>query len=158
MNLSQLKAPKGANKRKKLLGRGSGSGHGKTSTRGQNGQTSRAGRHFYAGFEGGQNPLLKRIPKRGFSPRNKVNYQIINIEKLNHFKTGSVIDPDALYAKGMTGKHNAVKILSKGTLKHALTIKAHAFSKGAIEKIKSAGGVAEKIILKSKNNAKGANK
>ncbi len=158
MNLSQLKAPEGANKRKKLLGRGSGSGHGKTSTKGHKGQTSRAGRHFYSAFEGGQNPLIKRIPKRGFAARNKVNYQIVNLEKISGFKTGSVVDAALLYEKGMIGKNRPLKILSKGNLKHALTIKAHAFSKGAIEKIKSVGGVAELIPIKSKNNAEGANK
>ncbi|MDD5618745.1 MAG: 50S ribosomal protein L15, partial [Candidatus Omnitrophica bacterium] len=95
IGMHNLKAPKGAHKKKKLLGRGSGSGHGKTSTRGSKGQTSRAGRHFYLGFEGGQSPLIRRMPKRGFTSNFKKEFQIINLDVLSKIKEQS-INPELL--------------------------------------------------------------
>ena len=95
IGLHNLKAPKGAHKKRRILGRGPGSGHGKTSTRGSKGQTSRAGRHFYLGFEGGQTPLIRRIPKRGFTNRFKKEYQIVNLNQLNKIKEPA-ISPELL--------------------------------------------------------------
>ena len=143
--LHNVTPPKGAHKKRKLLGRGSSSGHGKTSTRGSKGQTSRAGRHMYAGFEGGQSPLIRRMPKRGFTSKFPVVYQVINIEQLNGLRT-ETITPETLLAKGLTkSKSLPVKILGTGDLKKALSVSAHAFSKSAEEKIKQAGGKTEVI-------------
>jgi large subunit ribosomal protein L15 len=146
--LHNLKAPAGACKPKKLLGRGSSSGHGKTSTRGSKGQTSRAGRDFYLGFEGGQTPLMRKIPKRGFVSRNKLEYQIVNLEDLNKLKEPN-INLDLLEAKGLIkDKDKLVKILGNGEVKNPITVEAHAFSKQAAEKIKNAGGKVELINAK----------
>lgn len=143
--LYNLKAPKGCHKRKKILGRGSSSGHGKTSTRGSKGQTSRSGRDFYPGFEGGQTPLIRRIPKRGFTSRFKKEYQIINLNNLNKIKE-STITLDLLQEKGLIkDKNRLVKILSDGEIKNPITIQAHAVSKKALEKIQNAGGKVELI-------------
>jgi large subunit ribosomal protein L15 len=145
LGLHNLKIPHGAHKRKKMKGRGSSSGHGKTSTRGSKGQTSRSGRHFYMGFEGGQMPLIRRIPKRGFTNIFKKEFQLVNIENLTKIKE-SPVTPEVLEAKGLIKhKERPVKILGDGDLKHALTVQAHAFSKKASEKILAAGGKAEII-------------
>lgn len=143
--LYNLKAPLGANKKKKLLGRGSSSGHGKTSTRGSKGQTSRAGRDFYLGFEGGQTPLIRRIPKRGFVNKFKKEYQIVNLSDLNKIKeTGITLD--LLAREGLIkDKKKLVKILGGGNIKNAVSVQAHAFSKKALEAIKNAGGKIEII-------------
>ena len=141
--LFSLKAPAGAHKRKKLLGRGPSSGHGKTSTRGSKGQTSRAGRHFYLGFEGGQSPLIRRMPKRGFTSNFKKVYQILNVSDLNRIKE-TTITPTLLEEKGLIkDKNKLVKILGEGEIKNPVTIQAHAFSKRASELIKNAGGKVE---------------
>lgn len=138
--LHSLKVPRGAHKRKKLLGRGPGSGHGKTSTRGSKGQTSRSGRDFYLGFEGGQTPLIRRIPKRGFTSPNKLTYQIVNLAALGRIKETN-ITLEFLEQKGLIrNKTKPVKILGEGEVKQPLSIQAHAFSKSASEKIKNAGG------------------
>jgi len=140
LGLHNLKAPLGACKRKKILGRGPSSGHGKTSTRGSKGQTSRAGRHFYLGFEGGQTPLIRRIPKRGFTSKFRIEYQIVNLGDLKKIKE-SVINPELLEKKGLIrDKNKLTKILGEGQITSAVTIQAHAFSTQAQEKIKSAGG------------------
>ncbi|MCM8781266.1 MAG: 50S ribosomal protein L15 [Candidatus Omnitrophica bacterium] len=141
VGLHNLKAPVGAHKRKKLLGRGPSSGHGKTSTRGSKGQTSRAGRDFYLGFEGGQTPLIRRFPKRGFNrARFRKEYQIVNLGDLNRIKQ-STVTPELLEKSGLIrDKDRVVKILGNGQIKEAITIYAHAFSKKAQEKIKTAGG------------------
>ncbi len=145
IGLHNLKAPLGAHKRKKLLGRGPSSGHGKTSTRGSKGQTSRAGRDFYAGFEGGQTPLIRRIPKRGFTSRSKKEYQILNLDDLNRIKEPT-ITPALLEEKGLIkNKDKLIKILGDGELKNPATIHAHAFSKKASEEIKKKGGKIELI-------------
>jgi len=141
--LHNLKAPKGAHKRKKLLGRGPSSGHGKTSTRGSKGQTSRAGRHFYLGFEGGQSPLIRRMPKRGFTSRSHKEYQVVNLNDLNRVKE-SAITLDLLEAKGLIkDKTKLIKILGNGEIKRPITIQAHAFSKRASQEIVNAGGKVE---------------
>ncbi|MCX5706207.1 MAG: 50S ribosomal protein L15 [Candidatus Omnitrophica bacterium] len=143
--LFNLKAPKGAHKRRKYLGRGSSSGHGKTSTRGSKGQTSRAGRHFYLGFEGGQSPLIRKMPKRGFTSRSKKEYQIINLASLNKIKEVS-FTLQILEEKGLIkDKNKLVKILGKGAIKNPITIQAHAFSKKAAQEIKKVGGTIEII-------------
>ena len=145
--LHNLKAPIGAHKKKKLLGRGSSSGHGKTSTRGSKGQTSRAGRHFYLGFEGGQSPLIRRMPKRGFTSNFKKIYQILNLNDLNKIKE-STITPSLLKEKGLIkDKAKLIKILGDGEIKNPITIQAHAFSKKASQLIKEAGGKIEIIPL-----------
>jgi large subunit ribosomal protein L15 len=144
--LHNLKAPQGSHKRRKLLGRGPGSGHGKTSTRGSKGQTSRAGRDFYPGFEGGQTPLIRRIPKRGFVNPFKKEYQIVNLKDLNRVKESAVISLELLEKKGLIkDKDRLVKILGEGELKNPLTIHAHAFSKSAATKIQNAGGKIEVV-------------
>lgn len=146
IGLHNLAAPQGAHKHKKLLGRGSGSGHGKTSTRGSKGQTSRAGRHFYLGFEGGQTPLIRRIPKRGFTNKSfKKNYAVINLDDLNKFNVAN-ITVDLLKEKGIIkGKYRLVKILGDGRIEKPVNVQAHAFSKQAQEKIQKAGGKIEII-------------
>jgi large subunit ribosomal protein L15 len=143
VGLHNLKAPEGVHKKRKLLGRGSSSGHGKTSTRGSKGQTSRAGRDYYLGFEGGQTPLIRRIPKRGFTSKFRKIYQIVNLEALEAVKD-TTINPEVLLAKGfIKNKTQPVKILGNGTLTQPKTFFAHAFSKKAIEKIKNIGGTFE---------------
>ena len=146
MLLNNLSRPVGATRKRKIVGRGSGSGHGKTSCRGVKGQTSRAGRNFYPGFEGGQSPLIRRIPKRGFRSKSSDKYEIINLEDLKKIKKSEVITPLELSEAGLIkNKDSKVKILSNGELKKALTIKAHYFSESAIRKITEAGGKSEII-------------
>lgn len=143
LGLHNLPVPPGAHKKKKYLGRGSGSGHGKTSTRGSKGQTSRAGRHFYLGFEGGQSPLIRRMPKRGFAKQDKRGYQIVNLKDLNRIKE-TAITLSVLEEKGLIqDKNKPVKILGDGAIKNPVTVQAHAFSKKAAQEITSAGGKPE---------------
>jgi large subunit ribosomal protein L15 len=145
LGLHNLPVPKGSYHKKKLLGRGSSSGHGKTSSRGSKGQTSRAGRHFYLGFEGGQSPLIRRVAKRGFTSKFQTVYQIVNLEQLAKIKAAS-ITPAVLWEKGIVSSRNVrVKILGQGEIKTAINVQAHAFSKSAEEKIKKAGGTTEVI-------------
>jgi large subunit ribosomal protein L15 len=145
VSLSNLKRPFGSHKKRKYLGRGSSSGHGKTSTRGSKGQTSRAGRHFYLGFEGGQSPLMRKMPKRGFVSNFKKVYQVVNLEDLNSIKE-TTITPLLLKANGLIRDASAlIKILGKGSLKNTVTVQAHAFSKRASVEIANAGGKAEII-------------
>jgi large subunit ribosomal protein L15 len=145
VSLSNLKRPFGSHKKRKYLGRGSSSGHGKTSTRGSKGQTSRAGRHFYLGFEGGQSPLIRKFPKRGFVSNFRKAYQIVNLGDLNSIKE-TTITPLILKANGLIRNESAlVKILGNGSIKNAVTIQAHAFSKRASSEIVNAGGKAEII-------------
>jgi large subunit ribosomal protein L15 len=146
VKLEELKAPPGANKRIKRVGRGIGSGHGKTSTRGQKGQKSRSGGGVRPGFEGGQMPLQRRLPKRGFTNIFKKEYAIINVRDLNVFPDGSEITPDVLLQAGLIKKLNdGVKILGDGELEKKLTVKAHKISKQAEEKIAARGGRVEVI-------------
>ena len=143
--LHNLTVPNGAHKKKKLLGRGPSSGHGKTSTRGSKGQTSRAGRHFYLGFEGGQSPLIRRMPKFGFNPPVKKGFQLVNLKDLNKIKE-TPVTLDLLETKGfIEDKTKLVKVLGDGEIKHALTVQAHAFSKRAKNEIEKAGGKIEII-------------
>lgn len=147
VGLFNLKAPRGAHKGRKYLGRGSSSGHGKTSTRGSKGQTSRAGRHFYLGFEGGQSPLIRKMPKRGFSSNFRKEYQIVNLGSIAKIKE-SVINPEILFTRGLIkDKSKLVKILGEGAMKNPVTVQAHAFSKKAAEEIKKAGGTTEILTV-----------
>lgn len=135
-------------KAKKRVGRGPGSGMGKTSTRGENGQKSRSGASIPAWFQGGQSPLYRRIPKRGFNnARFAVKYAVINLSDLNkHFNDGDVVTPEVLKERKIIKKQlNGVKVLGNGTLEKKLTIKANLFSTSAVSKIESAGGKAEVI-------------
>ncbi len=140
MKLHTLKAPAGSHKKRKILGRGSSSGHGKTSTRGSKGQTSRSGRATYPGFEGGQSPLIRRMPKRGLTSKFTKVYQVVNLASLAKIKD-AVITPALLLEKRLVkSKNKQIKILGEGELKFPVTIQAHAFSKSAEEKIRKAGG------------------
>lgn len=145
--LHNLKRPFGSHKKRKLLGRGSGSGHGKTSTRGSKGQTSRAGRHFYLGFEGGQSPLIRKMPKRGFVSNFRKIYQIVNLGDLNKIKE-AIVTPQLLKDNGLIRDERAlIKVLGNGGIKNPVTVQAHAFSKRASAEIIAAGGKAEIINI-----------
>lgn len=144
MKLHELKPVDGARHYKKIVGRGTGSGLGKTSGRGHKGQNARSGGGVRPGFEGGQTPLFKRLPKRGFSNVNRVEYAVVNVSDLNAFKAGTVVDLKALQSKGLVKKaYEGVKVLGNGELKVALTVKAAKFTKTAEEKISAAGGSIE---------------
>ncbi|MGB3367818.1 MAG: 50S ribosomal protein L15 [Acidaminobacteraceae bacterium] len=146
MKLHELRPAKGAVKNRKRIGRGTGSGTGTTAGRGSNGQNSRSGGGVRPGFEGGQMPLFRRIPKRGFRNRSKVEWTIVNIETLNTFENGTEITPALLLETGIIKKTNdGVKILGNGELNKKLNIKANKFTKSALEKIEAAGGKAEVI-------------
>jgi len=146
VKLGEIKVPQGAVKRRKIVGRGPGSGHGKTSTRGQKGQRSRSGAHIHVEFEGGQMPLIRRVPKRGFTSRFKKVSQVVNLSGLSSFKENSVVTPVELYKEGVIKDEKAaVKILGDGEISKALTVKAQAFSTSAAEKIAKAGGKTEII-------------
>jgi large subunit ribosomal protein L15 len=148
MFLHELKAPKGSNKKRKIVGRGRGSGHGKRAGRGQTGQDSRAGRGILNSLEGGQMHLIRRLPKVGFNSKWPTRYQIINLDDLNRFKDGSVVDAAALKAEGLVKSvRRPVKILSNGDISKRLTVQAQGFSKTAQEKIAKAGGKAEVVAL-----------
>ncbi len=145
IGLINLKVKKGAVKRKKRVGCGPGSGHGKTSTRGTKGYGSRSDSKAKPGFEGGQNPLYKRIPKRGFTNISARTYEVVNLETLKKFDPRIEITPELLKKKGLIRGKGLVKILGQGTLEKPLVIKAHAFSKSAVDKITQAGGKVENI-------------
>jgi len=143
-NLSNLRPPKGATANRKRVGRGMGSGMGKTSTRGHKGQRSRSGSRMMRGFEGGQMPLHRRLPKRGFTNIFRTEYQVINLDRLESLGEKN-ITPELLVKNGLAGKNDLIKILGDGELKSALTVQAHKFSKSAQEKIAKAGGKVELI-------------
>jgi len=146
MDLSNLNPPQGAKKRKKRVGRGSGSGHGKTSCRGNKGQKSRSGGKIAPWFEGGQMPLQRRIPKRGFRNIFKKEYTIVNLKDLNIFSGDEVITIEKLRQQGLVKKiRDGVKVLGEGKLEKPLVIEAHKFSKSATEKIMAVGGTAKVI-------------
>ncbi len=139
MNLSNIRAPKKATANKKRVGRGMGSGMGKTSTRGHKGQRSRSGSRMMRGFEGGQMPLHRRMPKRGFTNIFRKEFNIVNLEKLASLGEAA-ITPDVLRKAGIIKTKHPVKILGDGELTVAITVHAHKFSKSAQEKITKAGG------------------
>jgi len=145
MNLSTLKAPRKANENRKRVGRGMGSGMGKTSTRGHKGQGSRSGSRLMRGFEGGQMPLHRRLPKRGFTNIFKKEYTVVNLGRLAELGAGE-ITPEFLFQRGiLKNKNGMVKVLGVGELTKPLTVRAHKFSESARQKITNAGGKAEAI-------------
>lgn len=145
MKLNELKYTKGSKKDIKRLGRGSSSGTGKTSGRGENGQNSRSGGGVRVGFEGGQLPLYRRLPKRGFSNAMfKKTYAVINVSDLNMFENDTVVTAELLKEMGIIKKQlSGIKVLGNGSLERKLTVRAHVFSKTAKEKIEAQGGKAE---------------
>lgn len=146
MKLHELKAVEGARHSRKRVGRGTGSGHGKTSCKGHKGQNARSGGGVRPGFEGGQTPLFKRLPKRGFTNVNHKEYAIVNVEDLNVFENDAVITIENLQEKGLVKKvYDGVKVLGNGKLDKKLTVKANKFSKTAEAAITSAGGSIEVI-------------
>lgn len=148
MDLSNLKPAKGSTKNRKRIGRGQGSGYGGTSTKGHKGAKSRAGYKSKPGFEGGQMPLYRRVPKFGFKNINRVEYRGINIDVLQRLADDlklTSIDTQTLIDKGLANKKDLIKILGRGELKAKLEVTAHAFSKTAIAAIEAKGGVATKI-------------
>jgi len=148
MNLSNIHAPKKATTKRKRVGRGMGSGMGKTSTRGHKGQRSRTGSRMIRGFEGGQMPLHRRMPKRGFTNIFRKEYNIVSLERLVELGE-TTINPDVLRKAGVIKTKHPVKILGDGELKIALTVSAHKFSKSAQEKITKAGGKVEVLTAKA---------
>lgn len=149
--LSDLRPHPGSTKNRKRVGRGPGSGMGKTSTRGEKGQKSRSGWASKPGFEGGQMPLFRRLPRRGFNNIFRVEYAVLNLQQLELFRAGSTVAPEDFAAKGFIGKNEtgAVKVLGKGKLSKALTVKAHRFSASAKEAIEKAGGKVELLGVKA---------
>ncbi len=144
MDLSNLKPAAGSTKNRKRIGRGPGSGTGKTSGKGHKGQNARSGGGVKPGFEGGQMPLQRRLPKRGFTSLNKKVYSLVNLRDLDGFESGTVVDLEALGKVGLVGSiKDGVKILADGDLSKPLTVQAHKFSKTAAAKIEAAGGKAE---------------
>ena len=141
MKLSELKPPRGSRKKRKIVGRGPGSGHGKTSCRGHKGQRARSGGKTPLWFEGGQMPLQRRLPKRGFTNIFKKEYAIVNLDHLNSFEEGVTITPELLVEKKVVTKiKDGIKILANGDIKKPITVKASKCSRSAKEKIEAAGG------------------
>jgi len=146
MKLDDLKPAAGSNKNRKRVGRGDGSGHGKTSCRGHKGQGARSGGGTKPGFEGGQMPLQRRLPKRGFHNPSRIEMSVVNLERLEVFPSGSEVTPERLVQQGLVrGKDKRIKILGYGSLSKSLIVKAHGFSAKAKEKIEALGGKAELI-------------
>jgi large subunit ribosomal protein L15 len=157
MRLHDLKPRPGAKHRRKRLGQGESSGHGKTSGRGGKGQTARSGSSIRIGFEGGQMPLIRRIPKRGFNnTRHETRYIPVNLGTLNQFDEGARVDVEALRKAGLANGpgEGGIKILGKGELTRKLTISAHAFSAAARKSIEAKGGACEVVVSKKEKSAK----
>lgn len=146
MKLHELKSAEGSRKERNRVGRGSSSGNGKTSGRGQKGQNSRSGGGVRLGFEGGQTPLFRRLPKRGFTNINRKEYAIVNLETLNRFEDGTEITPALLVESGIIkAEKSGIKVLGNGQVERKLTVKASKFSQAAKEAIEAAGGSIEVI-------------
>lgn len=146
MELNSLKPAIGSTKNRKRIGRGTGSGHGKTATKGHKGQKARSGGNVEPGFEGGQMPMQRRLPKRGFNPLSRKEYSLVNLGQMEVFEAGSCVDVAALLKSSIIGKvRDGVKVLADGELTKALTVRAHKFSAAARAKIVAAGGTAEEI-------------
>jgi large subunit ribosomal protein L15 len=143
VDLSRLHPAPGSTRPRKRVGRGPGSGNGKTAGRGHKGRGSRSGGNTPPGYEGGQMPLQRRLPKRGFRPLARVEYAVVNLGQLAAFPAGSVVGPEELRARGLARGKGPIKCLADGTLSHALTVRVHAFSARAREHIVAAGGTAE---------------
>lgn len=148
VTLHTLKAPHRSTHRKKRVGRGQGSGLGKTAGRGGKGQKARSGNMRFEGFEGGQSPLQRRLPKFGFISPNRVDYAIVNLSDLERFDAGTTVGPDELRQVGLVkGQHDGIKVLAQGTLSKKLTVRAHKFSGNARDLIGKAGGSVEELPL-----------
>ena len=146
MGLDNLRPPKGATHSKKRVGRGQGSGNGHTAGRGHKGAKSRSGFTFKRGFEGGQMPLHRRVPKRGFHNPFRVEYEVVNLDTLGErFEAGTVVTPETLVAAGLVTGNSPIKVLARGEVSKALTVRVHKFSGKAAEKIAAAGGQAEAV-------------
>ena len=146
MELNSLKPAIGSTKNRKRIGRGIGSGHGKTATKGHKGQKARSGGNVEPGFEGGQMPMQRRLPKRGFNPLSRKEYALVNLGQMDVFEAGQAVDVEALLKSGLVSKvRDGVKVLADGDLTKALNVKAHKFSAAAKAKIVAAGGTAEEI-------------
>ena len=146
MKLNELRPPKGARKKRKRIGRGEGSGHGGTSTKGHKGYKARSGGKRSPGFEGGQKPLQRRIPKRGFKNPSRKEWSVVNLRDLSAFPDGAVVDVEGMKTSGLVKKVGfGVKILGEGEISRSLTVRAQAFSLSARKKIEAAGGKAEVI-------------
>ena len=146
MEINQLKPPKGAIKKRKRVGRGPGSGHGKTSCRGHKGANARSGGGVLPGFEGGQMPLKRRLPKRGFHNLFKKRFAIINVKDLARFEKGSVVNVETLVTSGLVkGSHAGIKLLGEGKISYPLTLRVHSYSNTAKKKIEAAGGKVEAV-------------
>jgi large subunit ribosomal protein L15 len=146
MKLHELKPAEGSRKERKRLGRGIGSGQGKTSGKGHKGQNARSGGGVRLGFEGGQTPLFRRLPKRGFTNINRKEYAVVNLDVLNRFEEGTEVTPELLIESGVVSNERAgIKILAKGNVEKKLTVKAHKFSSAAKEAIEAVGGKTEVI-------------
>ena len=159
MDLGQLRPAPGAVKKRKRVGRGPGSGHGKTAGKGHKGKLSRSGGNVPRGYEGGQMPLARRLPKRGFRNPFRIEYAVVNLGRLESFPAGATVDLDALHAAGIIkGRGRRVKVLAEGALTKPLTIRAHAFSQQAKEKIIALGGSAEVEAFSDQRSAISKNK
>ncbi len=146
MSLNNLKPARGSKFAKKRVGRGPGSGNGKTAGRGNKGAQSRSGYSYKRGFEGGQMPLHRRVPKRGFNNIFRTEYEVVNLDQIEaRFDTGATVSPDTLRAAGLVNSRQPVKVLARGEVTKALTVQAHKFSGKAAEKIAAAGGTTEAI-------------
>jgi large subunit ribosomal protein L15 len=146
MKLHELKPAEGSRKERKRLGRGIGSGQGKTAGKGHKGQNARSGGGVRLGFEGGQTPLFRRLPKRGFTNISRKEYAIVNLDVLNQFEEGTEVTPELLIETGVVKNEKAgIKILAKGNVEKRLTVKAHKFSSTAKEAIEAVGGTTEVI-------------
>jgi large subunit ribosomal protein L15 len=146
MQLNTIKPAIGSTKNRKRIGRGVGSGHGKTATKGHKGQKARSGGSIKPGFEGGQMPMHRRLPKRGFTPLTRKVYALVNLCQLEIFEAGSTVDAEALLKSGLISDIcDGIKVLGTGDVTRALTIKAHKFSASAREKVTAAGGTIEEI-------------
>jgi large subunit ribosomal protein L15 len=157
MRIEDLRPAPGSTKSRKRRGRGPGSGHGKTATRGTKGLQARSGGGVNPGFEGGQMPLYRRLPKRGFLPHGgKEEIAVVNVGDLGRFAAGSVVDPESLVAQGLVKRssRSAVKVLGDGDLAHALTVRAHRVSEGARKKVEAAGGQVELLAAQKKEGAR----
>lgn len=147
MELNNLRPSIGSTKNRKRIGRGTGSGHGKTATKGHKGQKARSGGSIKAGFEGGQMPLQRRLPKRGFTPIDRVVFSLVNVSQLDIFESGAAIDAELLVSNGLIKSNRfAVKILGNGDITKPLKVSANKFSQSAKDKIIAAGGSVEEIV------------
>jgi len=147
MKLNDLKPPKGAKRKRKRVGRGEGSGLGKTCGRGHKGQNSRSGGGTPPWFEGGQTPFFRRFPKRGFKPPNRKEYDIVNVKSLNIFENDTIVTPESLRKANLVDSIDRVKVLGDGELEKRLTVQAHRFSKSAAAMVEDAGGKIEVLSV-----------